>query len=146
MSSGRQLYHACATGFVCLLLLAVILLGGRFLMPIAGIPASAALAAGTLIFEAIAILVIVLQIRDYCRIVREFSYDGIALRYSTLGSSRPRSRDLYQIADIRQGRVRAPSIGFAVVFRDGKKVYLDYSLPHAREVAERLRLDLSSPA
>jgi len=145
MSKGRQLYHAMATGFMCVILTALILLGGRFLAPIGEMQTNVSLMAGAIIFEVFAIVGIILQIRDYCRIVRQYTYDGRAFRYETLASSVERVRSITEIADISQGRGRAPSMGYAITFQGGKKVYLDYTLPNAREAAERLRLDLAEP-
>ena len=143
MSHGRQVYHACMTAFMCLMFLALALLAGRFLVPIHDFPASSVLVAAAILFEIFVAGGIYLQIRNYCRIIRQFSYDGRSLKYGTLGSSQEQLRDVKQIIDVRQGRMGAPSIGFSVVFSDNKKVYLDYSMPHAREAAERLRLDLA---
>jgi hypothetical protein len=142
MSPGRQTYHACTTALMCGLFVAIMLLAGRFLLPLPGFQASGALLGCAIFFEIAAAGAIVLQVRDYCRIVRQFEYNGQLLRFWTLGSSQAQNRELSQIVDILQGRARAPSIGFALVFKDGKKAYLDYSLPNARSTAERLRLDL----
>lgn len=141
MSDGRQLFHSCMTGFMCLIMMALLLLGGRLLLPVAGLQTGAALIAGAILFEVFAAIVLVLQIRDYCRIIRRFEYDGRALRFWTLGSSHEQVREVCHVARVHQGRGSASGIGYAIVFRDGKKLYLDSGIPNGWMLADRLRLD-----
>jgi hypothetical protein len=51
-------------------------------------------------------------------------------------------RRLQEVAEIREGRSRAQSIGYYLGFRDGQRVYLDYWLQNVTVLAEQLRFDL----
>jgi hypothetical protein len=65
------------------------------------------------------------------RIVKEFTYDGYTLQFSTLGTAMPQTRALSEIAGLREWKGRGGSFGYRIAFRDGKKIYLQYGIPNA---------------
>jgi hypothetical protein len=68
------------------------------------------------------------MIRGLKTLVREFNYDGRQLRFRAIAHAGEQVRDLADVVEIRQGRSPKGSIGYVLAFRDGRKVYLDYSL------------------
>ena len=106
-----------------------------------GSPPAALLFAGIL-FPALAMAAIVMQIRWMSTLAQDFTYDGQVLRFRTLGESQEQARALPDIVGVRETRGRSPGIGYVGTFRDGKKVYLDYVLPNIGLLVERLRLQL----
>ena len=69
------------------------------------------------------------------RIVKEFTYDGYTLQFSTLGTAMPQTRALSEIAGLREWKGRGGPFGYRITFRDGKKIYLQYGIPNAVAVA-----------
>ena len=76
------------------------------------------------------------------RLIVEFTYDGRALRFRTLGKPRMELRDASEIAELGDWRGRGGSIGYKIKFRDGAKAYLQFGTPNASILAESLRSGL----
>jgi hypothetical protein len=75
------------------------------------------------------------------RIVCGFDYDGHRLQFRTLGIPRMQVRPLDDIAKVEEWRGRGVPIGYRLVFRDGRKVYLMYSVANSIPLANQLRRD-----
>lgn len=75
------------------------------------------------------------------RIAKDFLYDGATLRYSTLGNSVPQTRHILEIAKVSVWRGRGGAQGYRLRFRDGQKLYLQFTIPNAREAVEQMRRD-----
>ncbi len=76
------------------------------------------------------------------RSITEFSYDGRALRYRTLGRPEMQMRDLSEIKDVGEWRGRGGPQGYKLKFSDGANVYLQYGVSNATAAAERIRYDI----
>ena len=80
------------------------------------------------------------------RLLKEFDYDGRTFRFNTLGSPEMQVRDLSAIEEVDDWTGRGGPLGFCIRFRDGAKLYLQYGVPNAAALAERIRHDLGSAA
>jgi hypothetical protein len=144
MPKFQRWVHFAACGFMCLLFAGLGVLAG--VVCVAGLrgvgPSPVAYVLFGVPFAALAVWAIVSQVRRLKTLVREFSYDGRLLRFRTIMSSQEQVRGLQAIAEIREGRSRAQSIGYYLGFRDGQRVYLDYWLENVAVLAEQLRFDL----
>ena len=78
------------------------------------------------------------------RLIKEFNYDGRTLMFNTLASPEMQVRDLSAIEEVGEWTGRGGLLGFCIKFRDGGKFYLQYGVPNAAALAERLRSDLGS--
>jgi len=110
----------------------------RFLFPVAGSRPAKGILLVSCLFIVFALSAIAMQIRFRRRIITEFSYEGSALRFRTLGVPLIETRDLSEITDIRDWRGRGGSLGYRLSFRDGKVFYLEYSVSNATDLAERI--------
>ena len=144
MPKVAQWGHHCACGFMCLLFAGLAVLGGAVCTAgLMGMGPVEYVVFGAP-FAAFAVWAIVSLIRSQKTLVREFSYDGRLLRFRTLASAEEQLRELHDIAEIREGQSsRSQAIGYCLRFRDGLKVYLDYSIHNVAVLAEQLRFDLS---
>ena len=79
-------------------------------------------------------------------LIKEFSYDGRTLTFSTLASSSTQSRDVSDIEEVVEWMGRGGPLGHCIKFRGGAKFYLQNGVSNAAALAERLRYDLGSPA
>ena len=80
------------------------------------------------------------------RLLKEFNYDGRTFRFNTLASPEMQARDLSAIEEVEDWTGRGGPLGFCIKFRDGAKLYLQYGVPNAAALAERIRHDLGSSA
>jgi hypothetical protein len=134
----QQYFHTAAFALMCALFAGFGLFGGRFLLRSADWQFTGLLVS-SLVFIAIAVLSIGLQVWFWRRIVSEFTYDGRALRFRTLGNAEMQTRDLSEIADLNVWRGRGGPLGYRLHFRDGGKIYLQYAVSNCVAVAEHLR-------
>ncbi|MBZ5606701.1 MAG: hypothetical protein LAP38_00475 [Acidobacteriia bacterium] len=141
MPKWQQRLHQGAFGVMCLLLGAFGVLSARFLFPAGGVRPSQGLVVSSLVMVAVAGSGIVLQVRTRRRLVKEFSYDGRALRFSTLGTVEMQVRDLSEIAEVGKWRGRGGPLGYRLRFRDGAKLYLQNGVSNAVAAAEQIRRD-----
>lgn len=95
----------------------------------------------SLIFMAFTASAIAGQFWFQRRIVCEFAYDGATLQFRTLGIPATQVRPLAEIAEVKEWRGRGGPLGFRLVFRDGWKVYLEYSVKNSIALANQLRWD-----
>jgi hypothetical protein len=79
------------------------------------------------------------QLWYWRRMVSEFTYDGGALRFRTLGRASTQTRALPEIADIREWRGRGSTIGYRLTFRDGAKIYLQNTVANSTALAEQIQ-------
>jgi hypothetical protein len=120
--------------------------GAVFVAAIIGAtPNPAAFVVFSFFFAAFAVWAIASMVRGLKTHVREFTYDGRRLQFRTLTCPAERVRDLHEVADIRRFEGRGGSCGYCLQFRDGQKIYFDYSLEVAM-MAERLRAALDGQA
>jgi hypothetical protein len=142
MPKRQQNFHTLAFGVMCLLLGGFALLSGHFLLSDGEARPAKGLLGSSLVFVAVACFGLGMLVWFRRRIVNVFSYDGCALRFSTLGRAEMQTRDLSEIADLREWRGRGGPLGFRLCFRDGQKVYLQYGVVNAAAAAEQMRRDL----
>lgn len=143
MPKWRRYFPRIACGFMCLLFASVGFLSARPLLAAATAPRHGILIA-ILLFVAMAALSIGMQIWFHRRIISEFAFDGRSFQFRTLGLSRRQTRELSEIAEVRDWRGRGGQFGYRLAFRDGAKAYLEYSVSNSMTVAEQLRLHMAS--
>ena len=142
MPKWRQRFYTIAGGFMCLLFAGFAFLAARpLLRPEANGPQRGLLIASS-VYLAVALLSIGVQIWFHRRIISEFHFDGRSLRFRTLGISSMETRDVSEIARIRDWRGRSGALGYRLFFRDGGKAYLEYSVSNAIAVVEQQRSHL----
>lgn len=78
------------------------------------------------------------------KLIKEFSYDGRTLTFSTLANPETQIRDRSVIEEVVDWTGRGGPLGICVRFRDGAKFYLSYSVPNAAAAAVRIRSDLGA--
>jgi len=127
---------------MCLLFGGLFVLSLRILLP--GKGANRSQIAASLIMMAVSVSTIAMQFRFRTRIVREFSYDGRALRFNTLGSPAQETRDRSDIEKISEWQGRGGTQGYKIRFRGGKTIYLSSAVTNSREAAERISTDLGN--
>jgi len=142
MPKWRQNLHTIAFGVMCLLFEGFGLFAWNFLFPAGEARPAKGLLLSGLAFFAIAGLGIGTQVWFWRRIVKEFSYDGSALRFRTLGTAEMQTQELSEIADLREWQGRGGPLGYRIGFRDGKKIYLQYGVSNSVAAAEQIRRDL----
>ncbi len=96
---------------------------------------------GTLLVAWIPIGLIHLALRARRRVITEFEYDGVTLRYQTVDRPNGASRATDELHEIRPWRNRAGQIGYILVFRDGTRLTLSLQVEGAQELADRLQRD-----
>jgi hypothetical protein len=131
---------------MCILFGGFGLFNGRMLLRVGEVPAQKGLLLFGLVFVAVASFGIGMQIWFRRRIVNEFTYDGHALRFRTLGMAERQTRALSEIADLGKWRGRGGPLGYRFQFRDGQKVYLQYGVSNSVAAAEQIRRDLRPTA
>ena len=139
MPRWQQNIHMFGFGLMCLLLGGFGLRSIRFLLPVRGVWPSKGLFVSSLVFMAVASFGIGMQLWFRRRLVKEFSYEGRALRYRTLGTAELQTRDLSEIAEIGDWRGRGGSLGYRLRFRDGEKIYLQHGVSNSAAAAEQIR-------
>jgi hypothetical protein len=131
MPKWQQIGHGFGFWTMCVLFTALGLFNIRLLLHAweSGSPRSVLLF--TFLFIAFACVAIGGQVSFRRRIVKEFTYDGYTLRFSTLGTAMQQTRAVSEIATLREWKGRGGPLGFRIAFRDGKKIYLQYGIPNA---------------
>ena len=124
---------------MCLLFTGFALMTAWPLLHPEAIPPPTALRIASFVYVAVAVLSIGIQFWFRRRIISEFEFNGRSLRFRTLGISSMETRDVSEIASIRDWRGRSGMLGYRLVFRDGRKAYLERAVPNATAVAGRLR-------
>jgi hypothetical protein len=143
MPKWRRNYHTIACGFMCLLFggFGLLTLQPLFQSPHLG----KRLLIGSAVYAALAALGMATLLWFRRRIISEFMFDGHSLRFRTLGISRIAVRDLSEVAAVGGWRGRSGDLGYRLIFRDGAKVYLEYSVSNSRAVAEQLQSHIPAP-
>ena len=144
MPKWQQNLHTFAFGVMCVLFAGFGLFSGRFLLHAGDYWQAKGLLVSSLVFVAIAALSIGLQVWFWRRIVSEFTYEGRALRFRTLGNAEMQTRDLSEIAELNVWRGRGGPLGYRLRFRDGGKIYLQYAVSNSVTAAEHIRRNLGS--
>jgi hypothetical protein len=73
------------------------------------------------------------------RIIQDFSYDGLTLRYRTLASPEWQTREVSEITGVKAWRVSGGLLtGYRLFFRDAPRAYLDLEVPNAELLVEQL--------
>lgn len=86
------------------------------------------------------------SIRFWKSLIKEFTYGGRTLTFTTLANSETQLRDVSAIEEVGEWTGRGGALGYRIKFRDGAKLYLQNGVSNAAELAERLRRDLGSSA
>lgn len=99
-------------------------------------------------FMALGVALMVTQFRSWRRRVSEFEYDAGELRFRTFGNASIRVRRLDDLAKVEPwivGRVRSTR-GYSILFRNGPKAYLDFSVSNCRDLVAQIAADLQDRA
>src|SRR5260370_12494287 len=142
MPKWQQNFHTIGFGVMCLLFGGFGLFTGRFLLRAGDVGPTRGLVVSSLVFVAIAVFGIGMQVWFRRRIVNEFSYDGRALRFRTLGTAEMQTRDVSEIVDLGEWRGRGGPLGYRLRFRDGGKGYLQFGVSNSTVAAEVISRDL----
>lgn len=142
MPRWQRAVHNFAFGFMCLLCGGLLVLSVRFLLPVQGAVATKGQIVGSLMMMAISALMLGMQIHFRRRIIREFSYDGQALRFRTLGIPIQAIRQLAEIAEISEWRGRRGVQGYKIRLRDRQTIYLQSSVTNSVAAAAWIWKDL----
>lgn len=129
---------------MCVLFGGLFVLSFRVFLPAKSAGSNRGQIAASLVLMAVSILAIVIQFRFRKRMIKEFSYDGRALRFNTLGSPLQEIRDLSEIEKLSEWRGRGGTQGYKIRLRAGKTVYLSNAVTNSREVAVRIWKDLGN--
>jgi hypothetical protein len=141
MPPWRQYFHRMASGLLCLLLATVAFVGARPLLAITDGPGrNKTLLLISILFVLISVVSLGVQFWFQRRIISEFQFDGRTLQYRTLGLAGTQERQISDVAAVRDWRGRISHLGYRITFFDGKKAYLELTVPRAAALAERLRL------
>jgi hypothetical protein len=138
----QQGVHSLTYVVMSLLFGGLLLLSVRFLFPVKGVSPTKGQTASSVVMMGISGGVIAMQLRFRRNIIKQYSYDGRALRYSTLGSPATETRDLSEIEEIGEWRGRGNLLGYKLRFRDRKTVYLQYGATNSVAMALRIWKDL----
>jgi len=145
----RILYHLIAGGLMGAALIGVASISVASIVPGADtsdlVGSAPRLIVGAL-FAAFTLVVLVMLVRSRRELVCNFSYDGAALRFRTLGDAAEQiwlPSDIAAVRDMR-GSSRGLGIGYFVTRHDRRRVILDYALPNVAALAIRLQIDLQS--
>jgi hypothetical protein len=143
MPKFYQAMHFFGCGVMCLFFTGLFVLAGTvFVAAFTGAgPDSTAYVVVSIPFAGFAAYAVVSLLRSLNTLVREFSYDGRQFRFRTIAHADEYIRELADIAEVRQGQSPRGSGCFVLSFRNGQKVYLDFSLPNVAVLAELLRYD-----
>jgi hypothetical protein len=93
---------------------------------------------------AIAATAIGMQFSLWRRLVSEFTYDGSAFKFRTLGRQDEQVRAAGEIENITLWRGRGQPLGYLLLFTDGQKAYLQRSVSNATPLAAEITRVLRS--
>jgi hypothetical protein len=144
MPKWQRIVHRSGVGFMCVFFAGFGIWNVRLFLVNAAAGRARAQPIGSLLFAAMAVLSIGMQLWYQRRIITEFTFDGSALRFTTLGNSEAQTRALPEIVAVREWRGRGGSLGHRLAFRDGGKAYLSYSVSNATALAEQLKTYVGS--
>ena len=131
-------FYTVAFASACVMFLVIGGIGMRVL--VAATNGSRAIAAS--LFMTISAGLIALQIREYRRFVREYSYDGWQLRFRTLGSQMEEDWRLSEFKELRELR-RRNGLGYRLKLKDGRVVYLYNTVSNLNALVMALQADLA---
>ena len=144
MPRWQRAFHTFACWFMCVAFGGLFVLSLRIFLPGKSAAPNRGQIAASVVMMAVSILAIALQFRFRRRMIKEFSYDGRALRFSTLGSPLQEVRDLSEIEKLSEWQGRGGTQGYKIRLRGGKTVYLSNAVTNSREVAVRIWKDLGN--
>jgi hypothetical protein len=143
MPKWQRYVHTFGSGFMCLFFCGLGLLCVRLLLTREAPSAKVPYYASVVVMLTMSAGLIAMLLRSRRRIVTEFTYDGRALRFCTLGAPEMQIRDLSEIDKIQDWQGRGGSMGYRFRFRDGAKIYVEYAVSNAVTLAETIRQQIS---
>ena len=138
MPKWRRYFHTFSCGFMCLLFAAIGVMNGRFALPPATGRANRALIFFSLIFIVFAGIAIGAMLQYRRQLIDEFSFDGRALSFRTIGIPEMETRDISEITQLREWRGKGTPLGYILTLRGGRKLYLEYSVSMATALAAQI--------
>ena len=146
MPKWRRYYFTIASGFICLLFAGFALMNARFLLPLTRTGNYRPVFVSSLVIAGVASFGVGAQLWYRRRMIDEFSFDGRALRFRTLGIPEMETRDISEITQLREWRGRGTPLGYRLTLRGGRKVYLEYSVSMSTRLAEQIQQGLRNEA
>jgi hypothetical protein len=136
MPRWRRNLNRFASGFMCLWFAGLAFIGIRMDLGAASLKSRLFISG---LFLAMAVSVIVAQLRFHRKSIVDFSCDGSTLQYRTLGSGEPQLRSISELKAIKELHGRGGSFGYRLRFHDGEKLYLEFAVTNSFELASVLR-------
>ena len=78
------------------------------------------------------------QFRRNGQTIVEFECDELSIQFRKLGDSHHEARPISDVVKVYKWRGLGEPIGYRLLFRDGSKAYINYSLSNVRALEERL--------
>lgn len=143
MSKQRRYFHWIACGSICLFFAGFVFPSARSLIRVAAIERHREIRIAGLLLLTIPAPFIGMQLWFHWRMISEFAFDERSFQFRTLGRSRRQTRELSEIAEVREWRGRGGQFWCRLVFRDRARAYLEDSVSNSMAVAEALRLHIA---
>ena len=144
MPKWQQVTHRFTIGAMCAFFLGFFLYNNHFLDQLRNPQAQKGALFMTVWIVAVAAIGGISTWWLWRRLVVEFTYDGRALRFRTLGRPQMELRDVSEIVQMKDWRGRGGSMGYKIKFRDGAKIYLQFGTPNVTALGEAIRSTLRS--
>ena len=93
-----------------------------------------------LAFAAVAVIGMLWYLR---RIISEFGYDGSTLTFRTVGKREPQTLPRAEIESIREWRGKGGRMGYRLLCRGRRRLYLEFAAENSIELINRLRKDMT---
>ncbi len=79
------------------------------------------------------------QFRRNSLTIVEFECDENSIQFRKLGETHKETRPLYDIVKVYKWRGLGEPVGYRLLFRDGTRAFVNYSLSNAKALEDRLR-------
>lgn len=136
MPKRRRSFHRAAAAFMCVLFTGCIAIAGMLAVQASRDPLNIPMLLFSFVFGAMGIGQIAGMVWYQRRIVIAFEYDGRRFCYRALSTGQIPADE---IAAVREWTGRGGPQGYCLVSRNGKKLYIEYTVSNAAALAENIR-------
>ena len=143
MPKRKLLFHAGSAILITLIFVSAGLVNAQFLLPKQASRVSPGFQLVAFLFILLAVAILAIQNWFRRRIIREFTYDGATLRFSTLASSATQARLPSQLIEIRDWMGRGGVMGYQLFFRDAPKAFLEDDTSNSTALIDQLLKDMT---
>ena len=144
MPKRKLLFHAGSAILMTLIFVSAGLVNAQFLLPKQAARVSPDFQVVAFLFILLAVAILAIQNWFRRRIIREFTYDGVTLRFSTLGGSATNERLPSQLIEIRDWLGRGGVMGYQLFFRDAPKAFLEDDTSNSSTLIQQLLRDMTN--